>query len=300
MTDTTKALGKILWAIDPFDGWPRQIQPLGEVLRTMTGGRDCAIHPVSFFSTEEAGWFQFSSGSPVDASVFRTSLDRALGELRLHGLRETRLFVDKRVTPGSFTSMLLEMAVNERADAIAISTHGRTGLERLSRGSFAERLLRLSPVPVLVLNPIQRSERKLQSVLVPSDFTPASRAAFETAVAIAAERKVPVILLHENEKYDGEAVDAACLWVQWARERGVTVEVKLEARALGKADAIVQNAKEQNVGLIAMATRSGPLRAALGGSIARSVVRKADCPVLVWNPRRVTRIVPPAGQSVRS
>lgn len=36
-------------------------------------------------------------------------------------------------------------------DALLLGTHGRTGLERLWLGSVAERVVRLSPTPVIVL-----------------------------------------------------------------------------------------------------------------------------------------------------
>jgi len=46
---------------------------------------------------------------------------------------------------------ILEAA--READCIVMSTHGRTGLRHLLMGSVAERVLRLSPVPVLTMHP---------------------------------------------------------------------------------------------------------------------------------------------------
>ena len=44
---------------------------------------------------------------------------------------------------------IVEYAVENDVDLIALSTHGRTGLRRLALGSMAEEVLRRSKVPVL-------------------------------------------------------------------------------------------------------------------------------------------------------
>lgn len=43
------------------------------------------------------------------------------------------------------------VAVREGVDLIAMSTHGRTGLDRVLFGSVAEAVLRAAPVPVLMI-----------------------------------------------------------------------------------------------------------------------------------------------------
>lgn len=45
---------------------------------------------------------------------------------------------------------ILAAAAREKADLIAISSQGRTGLKRLILGSVAEELARVSPLPVLI------------------------------------------------------------------------------------------------------------------------------------------------------
>jgi universal stress protein A len=51
------------------------------------------------------------------------------------------------------TSALLEYAKREQVDLIVTATHGRSGLSHLLLGSVAEKLVRTSPVPVLVVRP---------------------------------------------------------------------------------------------------------------------------------------------------
>jgi nucleotide-binding universal stress UspA family protein len=44
-----------------------------------------------------------------------------------------------------------EIAKKYNSDLIVISTHGRTGLERLLMGSIAEKIVRLAPCPILTV-----------------------------------------------------------------------------------------------------------------------------------------------------
>jgi nucleotide-binding universal stress UspA family protein len=46
---------------------------------------------------------------------------------------------------------IVKQAKEWLADLIVMGTHGRRGLERLAMGSDAELVLRLSPVPVLLV-----------------------------------------------------------------------------------------------------------------------------------------------------
>jgi nucleotide-binding universal stress UspA family protein len=52
---------------------------------------------------------------------------------------------------GPAADEIVQLAEKEKADLIVISTHGSTGLERLVFGSVAERVVRLSSVPVLTV-----------------------------------------------------------------------------------------------------------------------------------------------------
>jgi nucleotide-binding universal stress UspA family protein len=51
------------------------------------------------------------------------------------------------------TNALLDYAKREQVDLIVLATHGRSGLSHLLLGSVAEKLVRLSPIPVLVVRP---------------------------------------------------------------------------------------------------------------------------------------------------
>jgi len=53
--------------------------------------------------------------------------------------------------PGRVCDVVCDQARESGADLIVLGTHGRRGIGRLLMGSDAEQVLRLSPVPVLLI-----------------------------------------------------------------------------------------------------------------------------------------------------
>ena len=59
--------------------------------------------------------------------------------------------VETAVRWGSSIDVILEYAALEKVDLIVIATHGRTGFSHALLGSFAERIVREAPCPVLTV-----------------------------------------------------------------------------------------------------------------------------------------------------
>ena len=76
-------------------------------------------------------------------------LAQASADVKAQGLEpETRLMA---ALGERAADLIVDEARRWRADLIVMGTHGRRGVVRLALGSDAERVLRLSPVPVLVV-----------------------------------------------------------------------------------------------------------------------------------------------------
>lgn len=54
---------------------------------------------------------------------------------------------------------IIEKAIEEKADLIIMSTHGRTGLAHMLIGSVTERVLRRAPCPVLAVPSLQQAKK---------------------------------------------------------------------------------------------------------------------------------------------
>lgn len=61
--------------------------------------------------------------------------------------------VDHRLVSGDPISTLMGELKKGEHDLVVVGTHGRTGLAHMLLGSVTERLVRLSPVPVLTVPP---------------------------------------------------------------------------------------------------------------------------------------------------
>ncbi|MEM1418090.1 MAG: universal stress protein [Myxococcota bacterium] len=87
------------------------------------------------------------------AKEMRRGIEDALRELKAGALAElgddVRIECIRHHAPGEG---IVELAEKNDADLIIVGSHGRTGLARVLLGSVAERVVRLSRAPVLVVD----------------------------------------------------------------------------------------------------------------------------------------------------
>jgi nucleotide-binding universal stress UspA family protein len=63
----------------------------------------------------------------------------------------------------SWRAVLLA-AKDQQADLIVMGTHGRAGLERVFLGSIAEKIVRLSPIPVLTVSGKAQQQTRAKAI----------------------------------------------------------------------------------------------------------------------------------------
>jgi nucleotide-binding universal stress UspA family protein len=87
------------------------------------------------------------------ATVLRKSgkqiLAKAKTAVEKQGLRPQAILRETIVGPAADT--IIREAKKQRADLIVLGTHGRRGVRRLVLGSDAEQVVRMAPVPVLLV-----------------------------------------------------------------------------------------------------------------------------------------------------
>jgi nucleotide-binding universal stress UspA family protein len=194
---------------------------------------------------------------------------------------------------------ILDAVDVSRPDLVAMSTHGRSGVDRWVRGSVAERVLRACPAPLLMANPTVRTSTGFERTLLPLE-RPGSDAADEplpvvtAAASLAAAHGGSVDVLHVDWNVDMDTPEQqtkrraqraeelsrafAPVFAQLA-SAGVAGELRLLHG--DTADRILSEARAP-YDLIAMSThgRSGPSRWLLG-SVAEKVLRECRLPLLL-------------------
>lgn len=125
----------------------------------------CQVHTVIFVRVVEPASPRFLGASSATSSIDHEKVveyvksveeDRkssaaeylqvVAGQLKANGVK----FL-KEVLVGDVADCLVDFAKTKGVDMILIATHGRSGMSRWVRGSIADRILRASSVPVLMV-----------------------------------------------------------------------------------------------------------------------------------------------------
>lgn len=191
---------------------------------------------------------------------------------------------------------------------IAMSTHGRSGFQRLYLGSVADKVLHTANVPLLLYSPHSvvgiTATRHLNRIIVPLDGTSASEDAMPHAEVLAKTldlkivlvRVVPTFLIQSNDWYQTNIPDWSLIEFQkdaklyldniamHLAERGFK-DVDARVELGGPANIIVGIAQSSPGALIAMSSRARPGIGHLG-SVTEKVVRSADVPTFIIPPGR--------------
>jgi nucleotide-binding universal stress UspA family protein len=228
---------------------------------------------------------QKDAASAVDAHI--RDIHDALSQGGWSVTRETRM--------GDAVEEIVKFTMLNPATMLLMSTHGRTGLERIREGSVTEQVLRQSPCPVFILHsaraePADRRKQGLfQRILVPLDGTDASAAILGCVEVFAKAHDSEVIIFHDElesaEPESQHAVIKAALQEHSIRLANAGLKVTLDMSTYKRPiREILNKIDELAIDLVSMSShgKSGTRRA-LEESVTAEVIRHANCPLLVWS-----------------
>jgi len=208
---------------------------------------------------------------------------------------------------GRAAEAIIEKAAADKGTLITMATHGRSGMNRWVLGSVAEKVLRATSNPLLLVRAADQAvsgeEARLTSVIVPLDGSELAESVLPAVTELAKKLDLEIILFRAfNIPYgiyagaDGYyAINFDQLIAEIKEEANTYLEKKTEelkrkgvekVSSLTKeglsADEIISFGRQTPDNLIAMCThgRSGVKRWVLG-SVTETVVRHCGDPVLV-------------------
>jgi nucleotide-binding universal stress UspA family protein len=259
---------------------------------------------------------------PVDGTEIRTDILGYLGELGrgtkpemqllhvqdgagdaashplLAGYRDTLAAEGWKVSTvlrsGDPVTAIIAHAMETQPSLLMMSTHGRSGLERIREGSVTERVVRQSPCPVFITRSTRPEtdeaprDYAFRRMLVPLDGSEISAAILPCVEKFAQRFNAEVILFHDHP--DCEASGEADRRREFLDRHGVAlanagIPVQLDCSTHRRPVLeILRRIDELGIDIVAMVSHGqGGERRALDDSVTANVMRHANRPLLVWS-----------------
>ncbi len=260
-----------------------------------------------FGTTPEAEW------SPMAAELGRSERATALSELyALAAECRSGFKVDITVDlhGGPVADVLQGYARRHDVDLIVMSTHGRSGISRLSLGSVTDSLIRHTTIPVLVVKPPTsylnpQLGQAFKRIVVPLDGSALAEQILPRVLALGKLEEAEISLLQvliPQSYSQKEILDTNLPWwdkdvslaqaylfriASTLRRNGLIVTTDI---VIGEnvAHAIGDFASRKKADLIAIATHGrGGLARMLRGSVADAIMLSGRMSMLVFKPDNV-------------
>lgn len=277
----------------PLDGSPLAEAILSQVRRILFR-KDAEIilaQAVSVPTMMEGDVSRVLSAIEQQATAYLKGLEKRLAD---QGAR-----VRYVVRVGTPAETILDISERERVSLIAMSTHGRSGLSRWVFGSVAEKVLRASAAPLLLVRSFApdgngklvpaAGELRLTKILVPIDASDTAMEIVPAAAELARLLGAHVLVLNVCEEHPQCSVPVPQITHAYERFRDAGLTTEPLMKKGDPAEQILEACREQSADLIAMSThgRSGVTRWVLG-SVAEKVLRAATVPLLLVRSSRTS------------
>lgn len=160
------------------------------------GGRIVMVHAV-YFDEEE-----FAIAPEQREKRFE------LGKNLCHTAKETissefRIEVESLVCEGEPPDVIADIAMEKKADLVAMGTYGRKGLKRLLMGSVTSKVIVSAPCDVIVVKkPCNECTGEYKSILVPFDGSDFSKMSLGRACGVAKAYNAEITVLYVIPRYE--------------------------------------------------------------------------------------------------
>lgn len=192
----------------------------------------------------------------------------------------------------------------QEIDLIVMGTHGRRGVQRMLLGSVTEEVVRKANCPILTVRTDveETPDQAIRQILVPVDFSNASKVAVRYASELAQTYGAQLDLLHVIEEVvypSAYGVEPAYLPTQEVRARVQNTlgeiaredvgyeNVQVSAKVGYAPTTILDYIEDNDIDLVVIATHGrSRFDRILLGSVAERVIRQSPKPVFVVRPNR--------------
>jgi nucleotide-binding universal stress UspA family protein len=146
---------KLLVPLDGSKVGEAALPVIGQLIDKMAPGAKIEIILIGVITLLRHWVVVGEASAPVSYSEEELKIirDRVMDYLAKSGdtLKDKGITIKTMVSTGNASDEILKAAHENKADLIAMSTHGRSGLRRLAFGSITDKVLRGSHIPVLMV-----------------------------------------------------------------------------------------------------------------------------------------------------
>ena len=206
---------------------------------------------------------------------------------------------------------ILRVARERSCELIVMGSHGLTGARKLFFGSTTERVLRETPLPVLVTPPadpgpvhMEEARALLRRIVVPVDLSPSSVHQTRIASGLAEALTLPLILVHVIEPVKSRLLARLNLAGLDSTRRTdaeerldklvATIPPALHAEALivfgDPAEEAAKVVRDRQAGLVVMGLHGSPMLGPRMGSVTYRMLCLSPTLVLALPPQIIERV----------
>ncbi|MES2387950.1 MAG: universal stress protein [Bacteroidota bacterium] len=237
---------------------------------------------------EPVGGYGYSfTGNNDDGSILQVYqmklIEQANEELKKVALSSDLIEINSKyeVAVGEIYKTVLDYVTEKKIDLVVMGSKGSSGLEEVLIGSNAERIVRMSPVPVLVFKK-DSANFDAKKIAFATDLKSNGTLVTDTLKKVQKLFNAEILLVNVNTPnnfYRSREIEG--LLDGYAKKHGLSNYTSHSYSDTSEEDGILHFAKENKADLIIMGThgRTG-FSHLLSGSLAEDVVNHSDTPVL--------------------
>lgn len=306
-------MNKIIWAVD-ISHDPSESQNMVKELTVWAKKLNAIVQPVSVVSTSMFN-IPLSAEYPWNKNFKQNAL--ALFQTYLKKIRATEFKAPHIIFSSSLSSRkaaqeLIQYALKEKASFIFAHTRSRSHWSPLGLGGFADALGATSPIPVLLLNLKSRPTPQINSILLPTDLSPASRHTLRQLALIAQAFQAKIVLYNQVEEIptylsasdnfefsrmaelETNTIEKARTqkihaWANQLKRQGIDSLGKVQRQKSYIGKDILVMAKQNKVQLIALTSDNRIFSQSSLSSSIKDVILRASSPVLIFNRMKSVR-----------
>jgi nucleotide-binding universal stress UspA family protein len=294
---------RIILALDPFE---KRLKPTALAMTELRyWARKLSAKIQAIYALPESDQYPLFNHSYTRAYDL---LKERVREMELGVPVDIRVIWDRDALVSHPAELVADHARVSGAHLILVSSHGRRWLSRIVLGSFAEKLLGVSPIPVLFFGHLPDPHESLRRMMFTTDFSESSRIAFEIFLEQVKPISPEVILFHaasypnlitgmtltgvgaylpeeywkvmkESLYHEGEN------WVKIAEAHGIRARAMISEGIGDVAGSILRIAREERVSVIGLSSLRSEWQKAVFGSVSTHIFRDHRHSVWVCGPR---------------